>query len=137
MAIPDIYDELFKYAKKHIQEKSIYSPSIKKATPSKMNTFPLVIMKKPRIRLKSETLKYGEKKFNIDFEIEIYTMDKSNVAKQVITEELRKLLLEVFFEHYIFDIDEDDNIPNIDLNVDRHLLRFKGVIDENKKIYRR
>ena len=64
-------------------------------------------------------------------------MDKSDIAKQDITDELVKLVNDVFDEHYGFTRRANNPIPNIDLDVDRRNMRFEAKIDENKRIYRR
>ena len=71
------------------------------------------------------------------YEIEIYTIDTEDKAKQEITKELVKLVNDVFDEHFGFMRRTNKNIPNIDLNVDRQYLRYDGKLDFNNIIYRR
>ena len=68
---PDIYESIFQYAKKYIKEKSIYNPEVFKNAPTESDIFPLVIIPECKIILDNETLKYGEQKYQIIFNIEI------------------------------------------------------------------
>lgn len=131
-----MYNEIFKYARQYIKENSKYSPTILKDTPPDKK-FPLIIIKEINPLLQDETLKKGEQKFKIVYEIEIFTMNNGNIAKQTITKELKELLINVFFEYYGMNIKANKQIPNIDSNLDRWYLKFEAIIDENKKIYRR
>lgn len=84
-----------------------------------------------------ENLDKTDQRFRLDYEIEIYSIDTEETAKQEITKELIKLVNNIFDEHYGFTRKMNRNIPNIDLNVDRQKMRYEGKIDENNKIYRR
>ena len=99
-----------------------------------------MIFDKPKIVLDDETLCYGEQKYKIKFEIEIYTTDKTvgskKIARQTIIEELEDLVYEVFEEHYRFKGDDPDPKPNADINVSRESIQFEGKI-KNNIIYRR
>ena len=135
-AIPDVYDEIFNYAKVYIKEKSIYSPTILKDTPPSKK-FPLILIKQIRDDLYNENLDKTDQRFNIAYEIEIYSIDKSETSKQVIVNELKKLINDVFDEHYGMNRKSNQQIPNVDTDVYRWNMRFEAKIDENKRIYRR
>ena len=127
---------MFQYAKKYITDNSQYSPVMLKDTP-KSQEFPLIIMKKVRNDLYDENLDKTDQRFWFGYELKIYSMDNPNIVRQEITEELVKLIYEVFFEHYGMDIKADYEIPNVDLDVTAWYMRFEAKIDENKRIYRR
>ena len=74
---PNIYENIFQYTKQYIKQKSIYSPEVFKNAPTESDIFPLVIIPECKIILDEETLKYGERRYEIIFEIEIYATDKS------------------------------------------------------------
>ena len=137
---PDIYDSIFQYAKQYIKQKSIYSPEVFKNAPTESNIFPLVIIPECKIILDEETLKYGEPRYQVIFEIEIYTTDKSigtkKVSRNTIIRELTKLIYGVFEEHYKLLGAEPRTIPNADTNIARETTRFTGKI-KNNIIYRR
>ena len=134
--LPNVYDQIFQYAKKYIKEKSKYSPKVLKDTPPD-KTFPLIIIKEIRDDPYSENLNKTDQRFNIAYEIEIYTMNKGNIAKQEIANELVKLINDVFDIHYGMLRAFNQPIPNIDTDVYRWDMRFEAKIDENKIIYRR
>ncbi len=137
---PNIYDSIFQYAKQYIKQKSTYSPEVFKNVPTESDIFPLVIIPECKIILDEETLKYGERRYEIIFNIEIYTTDKSinnkKVSKNTIMQELEKLVYEVFEEHYKLLGKEPEIRPNADTNVAREEIRFTGKI-KNNIIYRR
>ncbi len=137
---PNIYKEIFRYAEKYIEEKSIYLPEVRQNTPTESNVFPLVIIPKCKIILDDETLKYGEQKYQIIFEIEIYATDKTVSAKrissQTIINELLDLVYEVFENQLGMWGKEPQPKPNADTNISRVGIMFTGKIKDNK-IYRR
>ena len=136
MAMPDVYDEMFKYAKSYIVQKSQYAPKVLKDTPPD-NKFPLIIIKQIRDDLYSENLDKTDQRFYLGYEIDIYTINKSNIAKQTIASELKKLLNDIFDEHYGMNRKFNQQTPNVDTDVYRWTMRFESKIDENKRIYRR
>ena len=134
--MPNVYDQIFKYAKKYIKEKSQYSPKIAKDTPPDKK-FPLIIIKEIRDDLWTENLDKTDQRFYIGYKIDIYTMNKEEISKQMIAIELKKLINDVFDEHYGMNRVLNQEAPNIDTDVYRWQMRFEAKIDENKIIYRR
>lgn len=134
--MPEVYDEIFKYAKEYIKENSTYSPTILKDTPPDKR-FPLVLIKQIRDDLYNENLDKTDQRFYLGYEIEIYTMNKGNIAKQTIANELMKLVNNVFDEHYGMNRKTNQEAPNVDTDIYRWNMRFEGKIDEDKRIYRR
>lgn len=134
--MPDVFDEIFKYAKEYIIENSKYSPKVLKNTQPD-NKFPLVTIKEIKDNLYSENLNKTDQRFDIKYEIEIYTINKNGIAKQVISDELKKLINDVFDEHYGMNRKRNFEAPNADTDVFRWHMQYEAKIDENKKIYRR
>lgn len=134
--MPDVYDEMYKYARDYIKENSKYSPSVLKDTPASIS-FPLVIIEQIKDDLYSENLDKTDQRFYLGYQIEIYTKNKSTIAKQTIANELIKLINDVFDEHYGMNRKISQKAPNIDMDVYRWNMRFEAKIDENKVIYRR
>lgn len=134
--MPDVYDEIYNYAKTYIQQNSIYAPKVLKDTPVNKK-FPIIIIKQIRDDLYNENLDKTDQRFNIGYEVEIYTINKENIAKQTIANELIRLINDVFDEHYGFYRKSSHEAPNIDKDVYRWNMRFEAKIDENKIIYRR
>lgn len=132
---------MYQYSKEYIQSNSKYSPAVLKTTPQEINQFPLVVIPECKLILKDETLKHKEKEYRLIFDIELYSTDKSveskKVARQSIIAELKKLIYEVFEEHYLMRVAEPKSTPNIDRNVDRLYMRAEATINEKKIIFRR
>lgn len=137
---PNIYENMFQYAKQYIKQKSIYSPEVFKNSPTESDVFPLVIIPRCKVILDEETLKYGERKYEVVFETEIYATDKSinnkKVSRATIIQELEELVYEIFEEHYGLLGEEPIPTPNADTNVTRETISFTGKI-KNNIIYRR
>lgn len=137
---PNIYENMFQYAKQYIKQKSIYSPEVFKNTPTESDIFPLVIIPNCKIILEDETLKYGERKYEVILEIEIYATDKTvenkKTSRQTIIQELERLVYDVFEEHYGLLGKEPEVKPNADINIARESIMFTGKIKKNI-IYRR
>ena len=136
MAMPDVYDEIFQYLKKYLSENSSYSLKVLKDTPPS-KYFPLVIVKEVQDDLYSENMDKTDQRFNIGYEIEIFTMDKGNIAKQTIADEIKKLINDVFDEHYGMNRKTNKQLDNADTDVYRWYMLYEAKIDENKRIYRR
>lgn len=134
--MPNVYDQIFQYGKKYIQEKSKYSPDIFKDIPED-KSFPLIVIREINNSLWNENLNKTDQRFNIGYEIEIYTMNKGQVVKQEIANELINLVNDVFDVHYGLRRTLSQQVPNIDIDVYRWNMRFEGKVDENKIIYRR
>ena len=137
MGMPDVYDEIYDYADKYIKETSTYSPYVIKTPPVETKVFPLVIISQSDDTLEEEDLEKGDQKYKIEYEVEIYATDKGSIPKQVIIQELKGLVNEVFDNHYGMYRRACIPRPNSDRNVDRLYMRYNAIIDENKKIYRR
>ena len=140
--LSEIDNELFDKAKKYITENSIFNPFVISNFISEPKLFPIVIIEEVNDILFDETLAKGEQKNKLTYEIEIYTMDKTveneRIARQVIIDELKKLVNDFFENQYGFLRTASKPRPNIDLDVARHYLRYECVFDTvSKKIYRR
>lgn len=134
--MPNVYDEIYNYASTYIEENSKYSPMVLKDTPPD-RIFPLIIIKQEDDDLYDENLDKTDQKFNLVYEIEIYTINDGIITKQEIADELVKLVNNVFDEHYGMKRKRNKEAPNIDQDVFRWHMRFEAKIDENKIIYRR
>lgn len=137
MGMPDVYDEIFDYAENYIKENSMYSPQILTSSPQETQRFPLIVIQESANPLEDEDLEKNDQQYYIEYEIEIYAIDKGNIPKQEIIQELKKLVNDVFDSHYGMYRRICNPNPNIDRDVDRLYMRYSAIIDENKIIYRR
>jgi len=137
MGMPEVYDEIFDYAEKYIKDNSKYAPIILVTPPEETKVFPLIVITETNNILADETLKKSESQYRLEYEIEIYAIDKGNIPKEIIIQELKKLVNEVFDNHYGMLRRACIPTPNADRNVNRLYMRYSALIDENKIIYRR
>lgn len=137
MGMPNVYDEIYERAENHIKAKSKYSPYVLKTPPQETKVFPLVVISEIDNTLENENLDKSDPKYKIEYEVEIYTIDKGSIPKQVIEQELKQLVNEVFDNHYGMYRRACIPTPNADRNVNRLYMRYNALIDENKVIYRR
>lgn len=140
--MPLVYDEMFKKVKEYIIANSKYQPYVITQAPQQSNVFPLVVIPDfDDCELVDEGLSKKEQFYELICEIEIYTMDKEIdgeiISKNIISKELTCLVNDIFDKHYGLTRRRAENAPNLDLNVNRKYMRYTGIIDENKKIYRR
>lgn len=142
MTKPDIYNDIFEYAKEQIIELSNYEGvQVKKVQPEVLNQSPLVVIERPQLTIDDETLKYGEKLWNVDLTINIFATDyvtnTTKIARQKVIEDLDDILYEIFSDTYKMDIIQDLDTPNVDTSIDRRTLRITAKVNEKKRIYRR
>lgn len=137
MGMPDVYDEIFDYAHNYITTNSAYSPKVLKVSPQETKAFPLIEIKEINNPLEDEDLEKQDQKFGIEYEIEIYAIDKGSTPRQVVIKELKNLVNDVFDVHYGMNRRACNPKPNADRSIDRLYMRYNAIIDENKIIYRR
>lgn len=137
MGMPDVYNEIFDYADNYIKENSEYLPVVLPSAPQETKRFPLVVIQESDNPLEDEDLEKNDQQYQIEYEIEIYAIDKGNIPKQVIIQELKKLVNDIFDSHYGMYRRACYPSPNVDRDVDRLYMRYNAIIDENKTIYRR
>lgn len=134
--MPDVYEEIFEYASKYIKANSKYSPRVLKEV-SETTKLPTVIIEQIEDSLNNENLDKTGQLFNLVYEINIYAEDKGTIRKHIIVDELKKLVNDVFDEHYGMNRRANIKAPNADLSVEKRYLRYESKINENKIIYRR
>ena len=134
--MPDVYDEIFEYASKYIKSNLKHSPRVLKEV-SETTKLPTVIIEQINDHLYDENLDKSDQRFDLIYEINIYAEDKGTTRKHAIVDELKRLVNNVFDEHYGMNRRANTKAPNADLTVEKRYLRYEAKIDENKKIYRR
>lgn len=135
------YSQVFNDVKDYLVRNSKYSPVVLKGTPQKMNIAPLVIIPRPEITFDSENLSKREQKFFCDFEFNIYAKNiigAETLNKNAVADELRQLVDDIMFDRLGMRRAIDRQIPNLDADLYRHLLRYTCLLDKDKNIiYRR
>lgn len=133
----NIENEVFQYAKKYIQDNSKYNPYVYPTYVQTSKKFPLIIIKQTNDLLHDECLAKEEQKFRVTFEIEIYAENQPTTSRKLIIDELKELVNDVFDVHFGMSRRISRDLPNEDMNIDRHFLRYAAIVDENKRIFRR
>lgn len=137
MGMPEVYDQIYEYSEKYIKENSKYSPEVVETPPEQTKIFPLVVISEVDNTLEDEDLTKGGQQFKLEYDIEIYAIDKGNIPRQVIIQELKKLVNDVFDNHFGMYRRACIPTPNADRNVNKLYMRYNALIDEEKVIYRR
>ena len=143
--LAEIENDIFKEAKKYLlDELSEYVPKILPSLPVNPTSskFPLIIIEQINDITIEKTLKNGESKLRLVFEIEIFakdtTINQTIIAKKDVISSIKSKVNNFFEEMRGFERTASNPRQNIDLDVVRHYMRYECVYDTvNKKIYRR
>jgi hypothetical protein len=136
--ISDIYNPIFQRVKEYLTSNSENSPVVLKATPEEYNIFPVVIIELINERFYDESLNLEDTRNRLTFEINIYANDNKGKHKKEIVKELIPLIDHIFADEVGLKLIANEEIPNIDTNVLRQIMRYSGIYDFNlNKIYRR
>ena len=130
--IQKLYDTIFKDLKEYILANSKYSPYVFQNEPED-KLFPLVVMKQRETSGDYTTLKYTDYIYPMNFNINVYAIQRSNVSNITICNELCDLI-EIFFrDTYHMKVKTDRNVENIDMNVHRAFIKVSCQIDTKFK----
>ena len=98
----------------------------------------------PNIQIKgrgipaSENLSYGESKWYVMIDVNIYAQDIPNYPRRVVAIDLQEKVYDFFFNEKGMSCSYNDEIPNLDSNLQRILVRFRCEYDlETGIIYRK
>ncbi len=124
--IQHIYKQMLNELKTYLQENSTYKPNVYEREPNKKE-FPIVIMKELYDNSTYTTLKYTDEIYYLDYEIEIYAIQKGNISNMTIANEITNKIEQFFKDNYKVRIRASRDVPNIDPNVFRNrvTIRFK------------
>ena len=140
MTRDEIFDEIYQSLENEleIELSNPYEAIILPYFPSyEFDELPVIILSQIDYRLTNETLNKKEKQHEIVLEAQIFAIDKSNVNKRVIANQLGDLVETIIQDNYGLRLENSSVIPNVDENIYRIVLRFRGyVYDDNKTIYR-
>lgn len=94
----------------------------------------------PNIQIKStaipydETLSKSETKWSLMVHVNIFAQDVGNVNGRIVAEELQEKIFDFYYHEKGFDCTFNDEIPNLDANVHRIMIRFKARYDTSTNI---
>ena len=134
-SINKIYSDIYNDLKNYIINNSKYNPYVGNKEPNDKK-FPVVVIKDNFKDSNYTNLKYGERIYIIDLEINIYAIQYNNIPNNTIANELTDIIEKYFEEKYKLNIKISKNIPNIDSLVYRNLVNVKMKLDTkyNNKI---
>lgn len=128
----NIYEDMYIGLKEYLKENSKYSPSVYKKEPN-AKVFPVVIMKLNSLTDDYSTLKYTDRVYNIDIEINIYAVQKNSISEMTICNEITNLIYTYFMDNYQLRVNILRNVPNIDSSVYRNQMTVTFKVDTRWK----
>lgn len=131
-SINKIYSDIYNDLKNYIINNSKYNPYVGNKEPNDKK-FPVVVIKDNFKDSNYTNLKYGERIYIIDLEINIYAIQYNNIPNNTIANELTDIIEKYFEEKYKLNIKISKNIPNIDSLVYRNLVNVKMKLDTKYK----
>ena len=130
--INNVYLEIYNDLKNYIINNSKYNPYIGNKEPNNKK-FPVVVIKDIYKDNNYTTLKYGERVYFIDVEINIYAIQFNNIPNNTIANELTNIVEKYFIEKYKLNVKVSKNLPNIDNLVYRNLVNIRLKLDTKYK----
>lgn len=131
-SIQDIYDSIFKELRAYLIENSKYNPYVDNKEPN-VKRFPVVIIEELRNDSIYTTLKYTDKIYYMDLEINVYAMQSNGISNKTIANEITNLVEKFFEDNYRVSILTKRGMANIDTSVYRNLTTIKFKVETKYK----
>lgn len=134
MILENIFETIiFPNLKEYVETNSIYSPKVTKRMPQESKVFPIVPVKLLPVTNKYNNLNYGEETYTFKIEINIYAEEKTinnvQISKRTICNEITNKVVEYFKNNYHVTIKTELDALNIDINIQRNIVRISGKLD--------
>ena len=126
--IQQFYDFIYKDLKEYISLNSKNKPYVLKKEPED-KLFPLVTVKENSRNCQYTTLKYTDYKYTFSLEINVYALNKGQIASNTICKEVSDVIERYFNEKYRMNVKVNPNAPNIDSSVSRALIYVDCTLD--------
>ena len=101
--------------------------------PQESKVFPIVPVKLLPVTNKYNNLNYGEETYTFKIEINIYAEEKTinnvQISKRTICNEITNKVVEYFKNNYHVTIKTELDALNIDINIQRNIVRISGKLD--------
>lgn len=131
-----LFDEVYNGLKAEIIANDLYGCRLFLQPPNN-SYLPNAQMYNDNKYLGEETLDYQERRYPIEFKVEVYAEDTPNANKFIITSVIESLIAS-YMRRNGFKLTQSRPILNLDTNVRRILMRFTATYDiENEVIYKR
>lgn len=151
MVVEEVFEDIiYPNLKEYVETNNAYGARVTKAYPETSKVFPIIPVKLLPVTNKYNNFSYGEETYTFGIEIEVFAVDKTieivedvpigenevqetttykEVSKKTICDELVKLIVNYIKENYHFTIRVTHDVPNVDTNVYRNLIRLSGTLD--------
>lgn len=140
MTRDEVFDEIYQSlaSELDIEYSNPYGAIIEPYIPTQeFDEFPIIVLSQIDYRLSNETLNKNEKQHEIVLEAQIFAIDKDGVHRRVIANQVADLVEQIIQDNYGLGLQMSNVIPNVDENIYRIVLQFRGyVYDNTKVIYR-
>lgn len=130
--IQNIYTQIFNELKTYLENNSLYSPFVYKREPNDKK-FPVVIMKELYDNSIYTTLKYTDEIYYLDFEINIFAMQKGNLSNMTIANEITNKIEQFFKDNYKVRVRARRDVDNIDPTVYRNIVTVRLKVETKYK----
>lgn len=126
--IQNIYTQIFDELKTYLQTNSLYNPYVFKREPNDKK-FPIVIMKELYDNSIYTTLKYTDEIYYLDFEINIFAMQKDGISNMTIASEITNKIEQFFKDNYRVRVRARRDVENIDPTVFRNIVTVRLKVE--------
>lgn len=133
----EVFNEIYQALSNQlaISENNPYGSVIEPYVPTyEFDSLPMIVLSQLDYRLTDETLEKLEKKHEVVIEAQVYANTKSGVDKRVIANQLSDLVENTIQNTYGLGLEMSNVIPNVEENIYRVVLRFRGFVDDDTKV---
>jgi hypothetical protein len=131
----EVFDEIQASIEDELELSNPYNAIVLSYVPSyEFDELPVIVLSQIDYRLVGETLNKNEKRHELVIEAQIFSIDENSETKRTIGNSLADVVEDVIQNKYGLNLEMSNVIPNLDENIYRIVLRFRGIIFDNTKI---
>lgn len=131
----EVFDEIQASIEYELELSNPYNAIVLSYVPSyEFDELPVIVLSQIDYRLVGETLNKNEKRHELVIEAQIFSIDENSETKRTIGNSLADVVEDVIQNKYGLNLEMSNVIPNLDENIYRIVLRFRGIIFDNTKI---
>jgi hypothetical protein len=131
----EVFDEIQASIEDELDISNPYDAIVLSYVPSyEFDELPVIVLSQIDYRLVGETLNKNEKRHELVIEVQIFSIDEEGKTKRTIGNSLADMVEDVIQNTYGLNLEMSNVLPNLDENIYRIVLRFRGIIDDDSKI---
>ena len=131
----EVFDEIQASIEDELELSNPYNAIVLSYVPSyEFDELPVIVLSQIDYRLVGETLNKNEKRHELVIEAQIFSIDENSETKRTIGNSLADVVEDVIQNKYGLNLEMSNVVPNLDENIYRIVLRFRGIIFDNTKI---